>query len=74
MGALRLSLGVLDGVAGDGDVGIAAAVVERGGVLGVDGDRMLNFFLDWGVVGWRCFTGATLGLLTMVLLVELLPV
>ena len=73
MGALRLNLGVF----GDGDVGAAAVVVEAvlvGGVLGVDGDRMLLLFLDCGVDGGRCFAGATLGLLTMVLLTVLVAV
>jgi hypothetical protein len=67
MGALRLNLGVV----GDGDVGAAAAVVEAavgGGVLGVDGDRILFLILDGGVFGGRSFPGATLGILTIVLL------
>jgi hypothetical protein len=67
MGALRLNLGVV----GDGDVGVAAAVVEAavgGVVLGVDGDRILFLILDCGVFGGRCFTTATLRLLTIVLL------
>jgi hypothetical protein len=73
MGALRLNLGVV----GDGDVGAAVAVVEaavRGGVLGVDGDRMFLLILDCGVDGVRGFVGDTLKLLTMVLLIVLVVV
>jgi hypothetical protein len=73
MGALRLNLGVLVGVVGVGDVGAAVVEVVAGGVVGVDGVRIL-LFLDCGVDGWPCFAGATLGLLTIVLLIVLVVV